>query len=92
MKIIKFYADWCMPCKVLAPTFDEISQMEEFKEIEFQSKNIDDEDSYELVQKYRIQAVPSIVIVNDDDSLNKKIIGVLPKSDLLSTLKKECNV
>lgn len=92
MKIIKFYADWCMPCKVLAPTFDEISQMEEFKEIEFQSKNIDDEDSYELVQKYRIQAVPSIVIVNDDDSLNKKIIGVLPKSDLLSTLKKECNI
>lgn len=92
MKIIKFYADWCMPCKALTPIFDEISQMEEFKDVEFHSMNIEDENAFELVQKYKIQAVPSIVILNDDDSLNKKIIGMLPKSDLLSTLKKECNV
>lgn len=88
MQVIKFSATWCAPCKMLAPTFDELSKMEDFKEVEFRSIDIE-EDHEDLTAKYQIKSVPTIVIVGDDNEVKKKIVGNLPKSSILEIFNEE---
>lgn len=92
IKVIKFSATWCGPCRVIAPIFDKISNMDEFKDIEFSKIDIDDEDSSDLVEEYSIRNVPTIVIVNkDNNEVIRKIIGAVQESVITSTLKEIVN-
>lgn len=92
IKVIKFSATWCGPCRVIAPIFDKISNMDEFKDIEFSKIDIDDEDSSDLVEEYSIRNVPTIVIVNkDNNEVIRKIIGAVQESVITSALKEIVN-
>jgi thioredoxin 1 len=91
-KIIKFSASWCGPCKMMKPTFDKVSSMEEFKNIEFISYDIEeDEQGVELVEKYNIRNVPTIVIADEDDEPIKKIIGLVSEKELINLIKDNTN-
>lgn len=91
-KIIKFSASWCGPCKMMKPTFDKVSSMEEFKKIEFISYDIEeDEQGVELVEKYNIRNVPTIVIADEDDEPIKKIIGLVSEKELINLIKDNTN-
>lgn len=91
-KIIKFSASWCGPCKMIKPTFDKVSSMEEFKNIEFISYDIEeDEQGVELVEKYNIRNVPTIVIADEDDEPIKKIIGLVSEKELINLIKDNTN-
>ena len=91
-KIIKFSASWCGPCKMMKPTFDKVSSMEEFKNIEFISYDIEeDEQGVELVEKYNIKNVPTIVIADEDDEPIKKIIGLVSEKELINLIKDNTN-
>jgi len=60
--LVDFYADWCMPCIMMAPIIDEIS--EKFKgKIKFGKINI--EDFPELAQKFEIVSIPNFVLFKD---------------------------
>ena len=52
--VVDFYADWCGPCKMLAPVFEELS--EELTDVNFVKVDIDQ--SMDLAQKFRIVSVP----------------------------------
>ena len=69
-----------MPCKRLAPIFDEISKMEEFKDVDFKTVDVDEDDEL-LSEKYQIRSVPTIVFVDENGESIKKIIGLLPSKD-----------
>jgi thioredoxin 1 len=88
-KIIKYSAVWCSPCKAFAPKFEKISKMEEFKDVEFLSLDIEDDESQESVEKYQIRNVPSVVITDNDGNISKKIIGNIPENDLINLIKEE---
>lgn len=91
-KIIKFSASWCGPCKMIKPTFEKVSSMEEFKNIEFISYDIEeDEQGVELVEKYNIRNVPTIVIADEDDEPIKKIIGLVSEKELINLIKDNTN-
>lgn len=91
-KIIKFSASWCGPCKMMKPIFDKVSSMEEFKNIEFISYDIEeDEQGVELVEKYNIRNVPTIVIADEDDEPIKKIIGLVSEKELINLIKDNTN-
>lgn len=88
VKILKFSAEWCAPCKMMQPIFTKISTMEEFKNIEFKSYDIEnDEKGIELVNTFNIKNIPTIVILDNDDIVLKKIIGAINEKELIEIIK-----
>ena len=63
IKVIKFYADWCGPCRVYAKTFDKVSE-EMKEEVEFINVNIE-KDTTGLAAEYRVASIPLTVVVKD---------------------------
>jgi thioredoxin 1 len=62
-KVIKFYAEWCGPCKLYAKTFDEVS--EELKDqVEFVNINVE-KDTTGLAAQYRVTGIPMTVVIKD---------------------------
>lgn len=62
-KVIKFYAEWCGPCKLYAKTFDEVS--EELKDqVEFVNVNVE-KDTTGLAAQYKVTGIPMTVVIKD---------------------------
>jgi len=68
IKVIKFSATWCGPCKALSPIFNEVkSQM---PDVLFQEIDIDQ--NSDLAIKYNVRGVPTIVIEKDNQEVTRK--------------------
>lgn len=77
--VVKLGASWCQPCHVFAKTFEQVAEMEEYKDIEFKQMDIEEDDNAEtLVQKYGIRSVPTTLILDENDELIYKLSGNLP--------------
>lgn len=88
-KCLKFGATWCSPCKTLKPIFEKVSQMEEFKDIEFIEYDIEEEDAEDLVLKYGIRSVPTVVLLDENDNVLKKSIGSIQEEAFIEIVKSE---
>lgn len=78
MKLIEFYATWCGPCKIQKPIVERLS-----KELQIDVRYVDIDEEPEIASKYEIRAVPSIVVLDDEDKFIKKLVGL----QMLPTLK-----
>lgn len=76
--IIDFFADWCMPCRMMAPVFEKLSQEYQGK-LKFCKLNTDE--NQELAGDFQIQGIPALVIVNGNKEL-KRIVGFHPEDSL----------
>ncbi|WP_215825697.1 thioredoxin [Spiroplasma endosymbiont of 'Nebria riversi'] len=79
--IIDFYADWCGPCKMLAPIFEQLS--DEMKEFSFVKVDIDE--SQELAQRFNISSIPTLLIF-DEGQLKRTLNGYKSKEKLKTAL------
>lgn len=61
-KVIKFFADWCGPCKVYAPAFEAVKQELQSEEIEFVEINVEN-DPDNLSGEYKVRGIPHTVVV-----------------------------
>ena len=86
MKILKFSASWCGPCRVFANTFKKVSEMEKYKDIEFKSIDIEEDDGELYVEKYNIRSVPTILLLDEDDNIIYKLSGNIPLDDFVSMI------
>jgi thioredoxin 1 len=78
-QVIKFYADWCGPCKIYAPTFDRVKQdLQDI--IEFKEVNIEN-DPDNLSGEYKVKGIPLTVLVEDGKVL-KSQSGRIPEIQL----------
>jgi thioredoxin 1 len=75
MRILKFYGETCGPCQVLEGNLNSLN-------IEHESINIEDEQAEELIIKYGIRGIPTLVILDDDGNVLKKHTGLLNINDL----------
>jgi len=71
--LIDFFADWCMPCVMMGPIVDEMS--EKFKgKIKVGKVNI--EDNQELAHKYGVSSIPNFIVFKDG-KVEKQFIGAM---------------
>lgn len=79
MKIIKFYSNTCGPCKVLESNLNK-AQIEHISiDVEVDSEN--------LIDKYNIKGIPTLIKLNDEDEVIDKFVGVMA----VEQLKHWCN-
>jgi thiol-disulfide isomerase/thioredoxin len=69
-KVLKFYADWCGPCKQFAPVFE--AAKSKYPSVRFEEINIDDPGSIGLKQQYNIRGVPTLVYLDTNGRLINK--------------------
>jgi thioredoxin 1 len=79
--LVDFYAGWCVPCKKLAPTLEEVAT--ESPQAKVVKVNIDD--SPELAARYGVRSVPSLIVFKDGQVVARQS-GVVGKARLKSLL------
>jgi len=68
MKVMKFYATWCGPCKAMSKVLEEMDNLPEIEEIDIDG-------NMETASKFNIRSVPTLVVTADDGTEVKRYTG-----------------
>lgn len=79
--LLDFYADWCGPCRMVAPVISEIA--EERPDIKVGKINVDEQS--ELAARFDVMSIPTLVVVKEGKIVNKAV-GMRPKAQILAML------
>ena len=79
--LVDFYADWCGPCRMLAPVIEEISA--ERTDIKVCKINVDNDS--ELAAAYGVMSIPSLFVFKNGEVTNHAL-GALPKAQILDLI------
>ncbi len=79
--LLDFYADWCGPCRMVAPIVAEIA--EERSDIKVGKINVDDDQ--ELAIRFGVMSIPMLVVMKDG-KLAASAVGAKPKAEILEML------
>jgi thioredoxin 1 len=80
--IVDFWAEWCGPCKMIAPLLDEVAR-EKAGAVKVAKVNVDENQSLSL--KYNIRAIPALLFFKNGQ-LRDQVTGVTSKKDLLNRI------
>lgn len=85
--LVDFWAEWCGPCKAIAPLLDELAS-------EYDGKvtvaKVDVDSQVNLAQKFGVSAIPTLVLLSDGEE-KTRFVGVTSKSDLKKALDDASN-
>jgi thioredoxin 1 len=81
--IVDFWAEWCGPCKMIAPLLDEIAK-EKAESVTVAKVNVDENQS--LSFKFNIRAIPSLLFFKNGQ-LRDQVTGMTSKKDLLGRIE-----
>lgn len=82
--VVDFFADWCMPCLMMAPVIEEMS--EKFKgRIAFAKLNVDD--NQKLSQKFKVMSIPTLIVFKKGEEAGR-LIGSIQAEALEERIKK----
>lgn len=78
-KVIKFWASWCGPCSIYAPTFERVKQQLQ-EGIEFVEVNVEN-DPDNLAGEFKVRGIPLTVVLEDGEKIKEKS-GRLSEAEL----------
>lgn len=75
--VVDFWAEWCGPCKMMGPIFEELSK--EIKGANFAKVDVDE--NGELAAEAMVRGIPTIILLKDGDEVDR-VVGFVPKESL----------
>ena len=81
--LLDFYADWCGPCKMLAPVLHEIAE-ENAGALKVGKVNVDEQ--MELAMRFQVSSIPMLVVIKDGKAVAKSV-GYRPKSEIAAMVE-----
>lgn len=82
--LVDFYADWCGPCRIMAPVLDEIAE-EMHGKLLVAKINVDEANL--VANRYRVQGIPFFLILKDGNVMESKT-GATSKSSMIDLINK----
>ena len=80
--LLDFWAEWCAPCKAIAPVLEEIATAYEGR---VRVAKIDIAENTEIPRKYQVRSIPTLMLFNNG-SVEAQIVGAKPKAELTAFL------
>ena len=80
--LVDFWAPWCGPCRVIAPSLEEIAA--EREDLRIVKLNVDDNQA--TAARYDVMSIPTLILFKNGEPAHK-IVGALPKSRLVQELE-----
>jgi thioredoxin 1 len=81
--LVDFWAEWCGPCKMVAPILDEIAS-EKAESLRVLKLNVDD--NIKTAQRFEVMSIPTLILFKDGEPA-MRIVGAKSKSALLADLE-----
>ena len=81
--LVDFWAEWCGPCKMVAPVLDQIAGEQEGK-LKIVKLNVDENPS--MMQKFGIRGIPTMILFKDGQPV-ETLVGFMPKPQILNKLQ-----
>jgi thioredoxin 1 len=81
--VVDFYAEWCMPCLMLAPVIEELAC--KFSKIRFARINVDENQS--LSSRFRVSSIPCLIVFKEGQEV-ERIVGALPEEIIEEKISK----
>jgi thioredoxin 1 len=85
--LVDFWAEWCMPCKMMTPVLNEVAN-EVSENVKVCKVNVDNQKS--LTTKFSVQSIPTLVLLKNGKEIDR-FVGVKPKGFLLEKISKANN-
>ena len=80
--LVDFWAEWCGPCKMIAPVLEEIAE-EQAGKIQIVKLNIDD--NLEVTRRFDVMSIPTLILFKNGEP-EVRLIGAKPKGQLLQEI------
>ena len=85
--LVDFWAEWCGPCRMVAPVLEEIAD-EYSDKISIAKLNVDD--NPRSAERYEVFSIPTLIVFQDGIE-RKRVVGARPKHNLVTELKEFLN-
>ena len=82
LMMVDFWADWCGPCRMLAPVIDQLAERYEGKVV---SGKVNVDDEQELAIRYGVMSIPTVIFFKDGKEIDRKV-GVMPPAAFTQVL------
>ena len=82
--VVDFFANWCGPCRKLAPILEEV-EAELSSKVKFTKINTDE--NIEMAKQYQVSGLPSLLIFKNGENV-ERLVGLMPKSSIITNIEK----
>ena len=80
--LVDFWAEWCGPCKMIAPVLEELASEQEGK---FQVAKLNIDDNLDITRRFDVMSIPTLILFKDGEP-QVRLIGAKPKGQLLEEI------